>query len=306
MPDIITPTYLVWQAIGSPKAPIMPKTTKEELCSFCGVHRGIIRKQDVFGSGFTNFDRCANNNSNAVCPYCYHCLRSESKLRTSNWIASRSGIRYFKRNEIADILFGGKETPFCLYITTSWKKIGVIKVVVNNNPYDFVVQFEETPIAVDTNKFRELWATIQSLYSCSVEEQDKKLPKSFFTKAEIRTGQYQFHRIQAFGLLDWRTAESIIAPFRGTGILDLLLFAANQEKLGRHAIIKSKEIKRGKKENVPVSRRNDGDGNRKGQKRKKTGRKPAAKTPVGTRPDISDLACDQLGQYLLFPENENL
>ncbi len=300
------PTELVWQALGRPPQPKELKKATQDTCCFCGVHQGDVRKQDVFSGAFTNWDRLMNPSSDAVCLYCFTCLRGEHsrQLRISSWLATPTGLKTFKRGEIAGVLFGEKETPFCIYATTSFKKIGVVKVVVNNNPRRFQVQLEEVSTIFDMDEHRELWETMRLFYSMPVCEQEKKQPKSFFTKAEIQTGAYQMHRIKDFGLLEWREKERIIAKYRGSGIMQLLIYALNQEKLGR-AKIEKKEKPSGKKE-VSVT---DGDaGKRTEGKRAKreTAGKRTAKASVGKGSGISDLASDKLGQCVFWPEDEDL
>lgn len=277
----MTPQELICIALGRPKVPKMAKYAKEETCWLCGVYVGNIRKGDVVGTGFTNWDRACRPESGAVCDYCWTCLRSEyaRKLRSSNWLATQQGIEFFKRDGIAKMLFDDKQVPFCFYVTTSFKKLGAIKVSVQTDSARFIVQFEELPVMFSCEHV-ELFETMQLLYSIPKEEEEKKQPKSFFTKAEIQTGDFQFHRMREFGIDEWRIKNEILGKWRGSGVFGLLLYAVSQEKFGRNKV---KGITNGSKSK----------------------RKPI-QASCGKRHNLSGLACDRQGQYVFFPLDEDI
>lgn len=227
----MTPQFLIWQAIGCPDTPGDLKLVEEGLCAFCGEHQGRIRSADTFGSAFTNTDRLLNPSSSVVCQYCYTALR-EPTLRSSSWIISPSGVHYFKREDTSLVLFGAKDAPFILYVTTSFKKIGQAKVKLNFDVNDFVLQFEEIPVRFVPRDLEKAWESMRIFYSIPKSEEEKAQPKSFFTKKEILTGDFHYQRISAFGIDRWREIDREIAPLRNGAVLDLLLYALNQEKLG--------------------------------------------------------------------------
>lgn len=278
-----TPQQIIWSGIGKPTCEITHPKKNPVKCAFCGIGQGVVRFKDVFGSGFTNQDRLSNPTSDYVCMPCWGCFRSENarQLRISSWIATQHDIVFLKRDMIADVLFCEKATPFCFYVTSSFKKIGAAKVSTNNDSRHFVLQFEEIPIVVDCNEHKPLFDVIDLFYSIPESEIEKKQPSSFFTKDEMRTGNYKFHRIREFGIEEWREKESVIRKYRGSAILELLLLVVNQAPSGRE--------------------KNGGNNG----KEKNTSRKSR---PVreGKRPDLSNMVCDRLGQGLLFPEDEDL
>lgn len=289
----MTPQELIWCAIGRP-TDRPEKEIEEDVCFICGVHSGTIRKADTISSGFTNWDRCSNTVSKAVCLPCYSVMKYKEgkvpKLRQSSWVATMDSITWLQRGDIAEQLFAANILmPFCFYVTTSFKKLGHLKVALNYDQSRFTVQFEEISVQFDREAHRELYDTMRLFYSMPAGEEEKKQPKSFFTKEEIRTGNYQPHRIREFGIAEWREKDAIIAQFRGDPVLDLLLWSLNQEALGRERIVFEKPA-------------------RKGEKLGKTKKGAGEKRPVPDRDanNICCLACDRLGQYLLFSEDEDI
>jgi len=51
-----------------------------------------------------------------------------------------------------------------------------------------------------------------------------------FTKDEIKSGNYQSHRIKEFGLERWEQSEEIVAPVRKSSLFQLALFVARREE----------------------------------------------------------------------------
>lgn len=302
----MTPQELIWLALGKPEPQKMKKQAKESWCALCGMQKGTIRKGDILGSGFTNWDKTRRPESESVCVHCWACLRSEHarQLRSSNWIATPGGMQFFKRNEIASHLFGSKEIPFCFYVTTSFKKLGTVKVELQTNPGKFLVQFEEIPVFFDAADHKPIFDIITLFYSIPKEEEQKKQPKSFFTKAEIETGNYKPHRIREFGIEDWHEFENVLQKWRGSSVFPLLIFAANQVTFGREKVRKDEKNAPKEKNKLPVTRRDgdgkpDGDGRERKQEQEKSKpkrkRKQIDKAPGSAKPDLPCVEVNQLG-----------
>lgn len=307
-----TPQQLIYNALGKPACDIAEAPS--DSCAFCAAATGVAPIKKVFGDGFTNWDRLRNPAGNAICEACWTCFRSEHarKLRTSSWVVSPNKLMYLKRGEIASALFGVPEPPFCFYVTTSFKKLGAAKVQLNYDLQYFVVQFEELPATVDVQQHTPLFAAMSEFYAVPAgdadkfatyqaslaeaeaeegeEEKKKKSPPSaFFTKEEIRTGEYQPHRIREYGLEEWRETEKRFAEFRGSPTWELFVFALNLTL-----------SKRDRKENSSEKK----SGNR------KTRGKPAVacerQVPAGGGADLQCLAFDRMGQGLFWSPDENL
>jgi len=210
---------------------IKPSETKRinpDTCCFCGIREGNIPAKKIFSSSYTNFDLLRNKSSKTLCECCVVVMKTLS-FRQSSWIANVKGITLFKRDEAAKILFSEKEIPFSIYITTSFKKLGQLKATTSHNSNVFNVQFEEIQLLFDVEKLRETWEIVRLFYSIPEKEQEKKNPCSFFTKEEMRTGNYKFNRIRNFGLPEWREKEKTLKKKRGSSAFELLLYIVNQE-----------------------------------------------------------------------------
>ena len=60
--------------------------------------------------------------------------------------------------------------------------------------------FEEVGVMFDRPEWIERSQLMELLYSVPVSEQAKKQPRSFFTKEQIKTGNYEHSRIRQFGM----------------------------------------------------------------------------------------------------------
>lgn len=208
-------------------------------CKLCGFFSGVVAEKEMFSGNFTNWDLCRNSQSNYVCEYCANILKDQI-YRRSSWIATPNKFVELAREKIHEQIFDpNKQTPFCFYVTTSFKKLGQLKVKLNYNPSKFFVLFEETQVLVDLDAVKNLWDTMRLFYSIAIEEETKTQPKSFFTKEEMRTGNYDFKRIKTFGMSDFFQHEKEIARFRNNqpSVLEFLLHILNQERLKRCKIV---------------------------------------------------------------------
>ena len=218
------PTHLIYDAMGAPPIDAAPA---DGICCLCGSVLGEWERKRFIKEGFTNQDQLRASDSQAVCSACAVCL-DEPKMRTSSWIAVPCGLRWLKRDDFWSLLFSRIPTPFVLYFTTSFKKHGSFKALINYSSDEFYVQFEETGITFRPEQWREPARTIQALYSVAPTEQWKKQPRTWFTKEEIRTGNYRQHRIREYGLDRWHEMETIISPLRPSPVFGMLVHAVNQ------------------------------------------------------------------------------
>lgn len=223
------------------------RSKKKELCCFCANHDGDIHAKDCFGDNFTNFDLFRNAKSGTVCDHCYKTLKNNT-LRQSSWLVSNNTYHKIEREEIMPILMGEKEIPFCVYITTSFKKHGQIKAQIAYSQDFFPVLFEEIPLVFSKKTAGILHGVMRDFYSAVPDKPKKNTSKtplfeevervgvpaknaaSWFTKAEMRTGEYKLSRIKEYGISKWQEKEAILAPHRGSPIFDLVLHGTNQEE----------------------------------------------------------------------------
>lgn len=263
---------VLYKQIGSPSPDLSDKKLSAEsgVCAFCGVREGNIKRSSVRSVGFIDSSVIRKGDSQVACRPCY--AMSNYSLRTCSWIASKGGLLLFRREDLAAVIFMHSEieTPFVFYVTTSQKKLGQIKVQLNSDYRRYKLLFEEIHLDICPDELRPLWDVLSLMYSYPVEEEEKAQPKTFFTKVELVTGNYQMNRIRQFGLDDWRTAEAFISQWRGSGQMSLLIYILTATKKGRSNL----------------------NGNRGGGHSR--------------RPNISSVARDSVGQRVWFTENENI
>ena len=230
---LITPQDLIYSAFGRPT---FDHHTAEGRCCLCGIHEGVYDRKRSIKTGFTDFAYLKAPESQAICPACASVF-TEPLLKRKSWIVFPDRIEYLPRDVLWTLLFGWRsdETPFAIYITTSWKKHGSFKTRINYSWTKYYVQFEQVGLEFEPALWRAVGQTMELFYSIPKQEEHKKQPKSFFTKDQIRTGVYPQYRVRAFGLKAFEEAEGLLAPVRTQSAFPMLVFALNQQKLGKEA-----------------------------------------------------------------------
>lgn len=223
--DLHTPQQLLYSAAGSPAIDGEPSFGP---CCLCGTPGATLNKGPSIKNGFTNLDYLKVPGSPAICSACAYVF-TEKRLRTSSWLVNAEKMVWLKREDIWDVLFGATlDPPFAIYVTTSWKKHGSFKTRVNHDWSRFYVQFEETGVVFDREKWVKPAQLMDLLYSIPLSEENKKQSRSFFTKEMIRTGAYDQRRIKAFGIEELLQIEAILDPIRIHPAFGLLVYALNQ------------------------------------------------------------------------------
>ena len=229
-----TVSELIFSALGKPEVSGLKREKKKDICCVCGVYQGDIQKKDAFGSVYTNFDRLQGS-SDTVCDCCYVMLK-ERRLRISSWIVTENKLYCYKREELEHVIFLDIETPFCCYITTSFKKLGQVKVKLNCSSQAFFIQFEETPVWFVPESVKDVYKIMKKQYSILPGEDGKETPKTYFTKQEIRSGDYSYKRIIEYGIEELREDNVELSKFRGGSVFELLLYVLNKgERLGKRS-----------------------------------------------------------------------
>jgi len=203
------------------------------ICRICGVQK----EGDVFSSWvkdtFTNYDLLIPGE--IICADCLFWFDQHSTIlqgkmgkdkpqkmqNYSHFIIGGVWEPVSKGNKarMTELLLG-EQFPEMASIAVSGQKHVAFRA--RRNPAGQLsgwVQFEETPIWIEQDKFRGLLAVIEELYSG-------------FSKAEIETGKYFPPRIIKFGMDRWQILEKQIQPIRTTVIFQLALFLAQRSEDG--------------------------------------------------------------------------
>lgn len=209
-------TEFIWQSAGHSLWEGIEDV--KGVCCFCGKQIKQGKKiKDCVSSIFGNWDLFKYSHLEWCCPACVYCLR-ESKLRTSNWIATGEKLIYFKRENIAETIFNPPNPPFVIAITESFKKHLAIKARINYSQKRFWITMENMGMWFEPDKWRGIFEIM------------KELAEGEFSKTEIRSGEYQARRIQNYGIEKWEKQEELLKPVRRQPVFKLLVFAINLPK----------------------------------------------------------------------------
>ena len=217
--------------IGKHLNPIQGDTIKK--CCMCGAEnlQGLPRKQ-VLSSSFMDWDYIQDDDG--VCVYCAACFgigqkRSEY-LRYTNFLATPSRLLRFKRDGIwGHLIEPLAEEPFVFGVTYSYKKHISFKAPINQpNAWSMLIQTENNRVSFIPKKTGDLMQILQNWYTIC---RDTTQGPTYFTKADILTGCTKYKKIETYGTDDYLREDAVIAPYRRTALLELLVYALNKGEL---------------------------------------------------------------------------
>ena len=213
--------------------------TLECKCALCkqNITQGIKTKKITSGN-FTNHDVVSGE---YLCEACANIMQSElsTTLRRSSFIACENEIIYFKQADLAQWIFTEKKLPFVLCVTFSYKKHNAFRAVINYSNNEFYIRQEEKLIEIKIEEAKKLYKDMMYLYL------------TYFTKDNIKAGDYNIALVQKFGLSKFEECESVIKQYRKTDMFDLLIEALPSSKKQEYAKA-MKELEKNKKEEVKV------------------------------------------------------
>jgi len=230
-------TDFIWNAAGQKR---IEKLTKylwiDRQCCFCGEKRigdkgnrdtVMYAKNDVFGDSFANWGLLKAPYSEWICGACAFCLTRE--IRLSSFVATESQLIKFKKGEIEYYIFNPPDPPFAMAITYSYKKHLAIRARISMSKENYHIRIEEKECWFAPAKLKPLYDVMLKLYAIPESEKGKAQPRTWFTKAEMLTGNYRLGRIMAYGRDNLYTDEAMLKPYRGQIAFELLVYALNLE-----------------------------------------------------------------------------
>lgn len=209
----------------------VPEIEMEEVetdCIICGKHINLgspYRK--VISGNFTDWDICKNKGGTHICKECGAVIKIR-KLRNSNFIAIKSKLYLFKKNDIEEYLFNLDKYvtgEFVVGLTRSFKKHSSFKCPVNRSTQEFYIQEEDKTYFFKAERLQPLYARLWEAYL-------------YFTKDELLTGNYKMISIQEFGLERFGEYERLFKQHRGSHYFDLLVYIMNSGK--RNEIVEAR------------------------------------------------------------------
>ncbi len=213
-PTIITPA-------GKEVIYTFPETPncEDARCWLCGgeTHGRGTPKKDTIKPTFTNHDIAKVPSSNSICEACTWGL-SNSTLRNYSILATSDRLEHPSKAQIRDCLINPPDPPFVLTIAVSGQKWLHIFAKINYSNKAFTVMYERTPVKVNPVHFKAIIELVEELYNGG------------FTKDEILRGDYQGHKIQAFGIQRFEEIEWQLEIARGSRLFEMAVDLSQKEE----------------------------------------------------------------------------
>ena len=191
----------------------------ESRCFLCGetIQEGIPTKH-VFSDVFTDWNRSRYPIGTHVCPACSFTILTNPKNRTSlrnfSFVAEEK-LHLPDRVEMRQFLVEPPKPPFLIVLAVSQKKHLCFKGTVSYNREIYTVMLEETEVIINRREFTRLLGIVEHFLFA-------------FTKTEITTGEYNQQRVLKFGIDRWEWFEEQVKPYRGTELLNVVMFVAQK------------------------------------------------------------------------------
>ena len=186
-------------------------------CWLCGCETETGHpKKKIIKPTFTDHDLAAIPWSEVVCEHCTWAL-SYRELRNYSILATGDGLYHPTRAQIREVILSPPDPPFLLCVAESGQRWLHFKSCVNLTNKGFAVRMDNFDVIVGSELFKRALEPVEEIYQT-------------FTKAEIKSGNYQSHRIREFGMERWEQLERVLAPTRKSSLFQLVLFVAQREK----------------------------------------------------------------------------
>jgi hypothetical protein len=188
-------------------------------CYLCGEQTTYgMKLKKIFSNVFTDWNIGKCRTSTHVCPACCFTILTTKEhygIRTFSNVANKDRLYLPNRVEMREFLLHPPDPPFVINLAVSKKKHIAFKGEVNYSKDIFTVMYEEMPVLIDRKDFTRLLELVEHfLYG--------------FTKTEITTGEYNQKRILNFGIEAWEAFEKRIKKYRGSPLLDVVMFVAQK------------------------------------------------------------------------------
>lgn len=213
-PRVITPSgkEIIYEFPDTPEC-------EDARCWLCGGKtngKGTPKKKTIKPT-FTNHDIAKYPLSQSICEACTWGL-ANSSLRNYSILATGNGLEHPSKQQIREYLINPPEPPFVFTIAVSGQKWLHIFAKINYNNSFFEIMYEQTPVQVNSQKFKAIIELIETLYNAG------------FTKDEILKGYYQAHKILAFGIEKFEKIENQLETERGSRLFELAVDLSRKEE----------------------------------------------------------------------------
>lgn len=216
-------TTLISNALrGAGVAPAAPATTRA-ICCLTGVETDCIPRSDLIGPSFTDTHAFLAPSSRWIGVDVFiawrYGIRGEGKKRDMRpeanqcWFATSDKFEIVKKPEIREVVLDGSpDTPWSLWVTTSYKKHGSLRAPVNSGWRGFV-GFDE--LVVDCRNQFNVWALWQYL---------NEALEDGISRTVIETLDCPVHQMRKVGIRRWQEFEFWARPIYQGGLYKLLTY----------------------------------------------------------------------------------
>jgi len=220
-------------ALNIPIIDVVKETGSHTLCAFTGeAIQYACLKKDVIGDNFTDHSYLRYPSayiSSDIAKLIVGKAVDSNGLRNYSFYATDKELRILKREEIIDLIFSGKETPFILGVTFSNKKHIAFKATPQYNSDKFRIYTDIGECEFEKTQHVVVLYIIQRWYSILPDKINTEAQPTYFTKAHILGESIPSHtQIQAYGEDDYFKDNEFLNRYRGTLIFKVLVHVLNK------------------------------------------------------------------------------
>lgn len=224
-----SPSNMIYRVLEFPDVDSVEE--HEGHCMVCGtmINEGVPEKK-AFSGNFTDWDSLKRLDETHICKACRYCFQ-QGWMRNYPFIATSSKfflyisknspkaveglpVEYRQRSNLLDDLFNLngiiEDEDFIIGIPSSRKHM-VFKSRLNQSKNVFTVQFGENTLHFNVEELLTFKDIMLKQY------------EGGFSKEEIRTGEYEQHKIRKYGLEKWKKENHILKFKRKSMVFSLIV-----------------------------------------------------------------------------------
>lgn len=212
----------------------------DAFCKMCGkrITSGVPQKNVIKKTTFNDYQFLPYK-SDVLCSQCSALIGDvqlpgddqKRRLRSFSFLATKNAFKVLKREEIWEHLLTLPKGPFVFCVTYSNKKHIAFKTSIQHDDRRYSVYTDKGQIDIELDKIEELVELIQAWYTVLPGKEDTKQQPTWFTKGEILSGGKNYKNIAVYGIERYYVENSFLEQYRGTALLNLLVFALNKKNI---------------------------------------------------------------------------
>lgn len=207
----------------------------DTVCAFSGIpiSKGVALK-NVLSANFTDaaYIRYPSQYCSVDVAQCFAPVTSDGKasLRNFSFIATPSGLTMLKREDMQQVLFSRKETPFVLCISYNQKKHISYKSRPQYDGDNFTVFTDGGEVEINQAEVSEILPIVTDWYTVVKGKEDTSALPTYFTKDEILSGEVATHKITAYGEEKFFAQTAVLEKYRRSNALKLIVHVLQKHK----------------------------------------------------------------------------